>query len=434
MRNFTRIASLLLLLCTAFPGLSQDSKELEPGYYIVVGAYAPSRENVAQNYTEVLTRRGIKAGYGFNSIRNYYFVYLRYFPTLQESLKDMQKTRKESEFADAWVRVVTGDIASSRLKHESEQPVVTEKQTEQVNAQKTDSGVAAPLKPKEEVIVKPVVEEPKKEMVAEKTESKREAIVSNDAVAVTENPEIIQYDKMTLGNTEVFLSLYNQNNNRIVEGDVKVVDTDRTKLIKEVKGNEYLLLPDPKSKSGQLTLICEAFGYRKIQQEINYPFPLADTVKDYVDLMGTTVVINFDLMRYRLGDVATLYHVYFYNDAALMLPESKFELNSLLQMMQENPKYRIRLHGHSNGNYNGKIISLGPDKNFFSLEGSVNSIGSSKDLSRQRAETIKEFLLSNGIDAARVEIKSWGGKKPIYDKHSVNAKRNVRVEVEILGA
>jgi outer membrane protein OmpA-like peptidoglycan-associated protein len=191
-------------------------------------------------------------------------------------------------------------------------------------------------------------------------------------------------------------------------------------------------LPDPKSNSGQLSLICEAFGYRKVQQQINYPLPLADTVKDFVDLMGTTLVINFDLIRYHRGDIATLYHVYFYNDAALMLPESKFELNSLLQMMQEEPKYKIRLHGHTNGNYHGRIITVGDAKNFFSLDGSKNSVGSAKDLSYNRAEVIKEFLASNGIDPARIEIKAWGGKKPIFDKHSVNAKRNVRVEVEIL--
>jgi hypothetical protein len=181
---------------------------------------------------------------------------------------------------------------------------------------------------------------------------------------------------MTLGNTEVFLSLFDARNHRIVSGDVNVIDTERSKSLTKVKGNEYLLLPDPKSKSGQLTLICEAFGYRKVQQEINYPLPLADTIKPFIDLMGTTIVINFDLVRYHKGDIATLYNVYFYNDAALMLPESKFELNSLLTMLQENPNYRIRLHGHTNGNYHGRIMTAGPDNNLFSLDGAKNSTGS----------------------------------------------------------
>jgi len=253
-----------------------------------------------------------------------------------------------------------------------------------------------------------------------------------DSIAVTDNPPIKQYDRMTLGNTEVFLSLFNGRNNRIVEGEVSVIDTERSKLLTKVKGNEYLILPDPKSKSGQLTLICEAFGYRKTQEEINYPLPLADTVKPHIDLMGTTIVINFDMVRYHKGDIAVLYNVYFYNDAAVMSPQSQFELNSLLQMMQETPGYRIKLHGHTNGNYNGKIIKMGPDKNFFSLDGSVSAVGSAKDLSYNRAEVIKEYLVANGIAADRIEIKAWGGKRPIYDKHSANAKKNVRVEVEIL--
>lgn len=412
MRNATYIIALLSLICVSTSARSQHRTELSPGYYIVVGAYAPSRENVAQNYTEVLNRRGFNAAYGFNSDRNYFFVYLRYFQNLKESLTEMNATRRQPEFAQAWVRVVPGDITAK---------VAPAKKLEEVKNEpiKADKVVAS---------VNPVVDTP----VAPAQNNTPVAAVDSAAIEVTDNEAIKQYDKITLGNTEVFLSLYNATNNRIVEGAVKVIDSDRAKVLKEVKGNEYLILPDPKNKSGQLTMLCEAFGYRKVQQQINYPLPLADTAKEHIDLMGTTFVVNFDLVRYRRGDIATLYNVYFYNDAALMLPESKFELNSLLQLMQENPNYRIRLHGHSNGNYHGRIITMGENKNFFSLDGSKSGVGSAKDLSYNRAEVIKEYLAVNGIDPARIEVKGWGGKRPLYDKHSVNAKKNVRVEVEIL--
>jgi outer membrane protein OmpA-like peptidoglycan-associated protein len=138
------------------------------------------------------------------------------------------------------------------------------------------------------------------------------------------------------------------------------------------------------------------------------------------------------LIRLHKGDIATLYNVYFYNDAAVMLPESQYELNNLLAMMQEKP-YNIVLHGHTNGNASGKIITMGPDKNFFSLSGDVKEgFGSSKELSRERAQTIKEWLVVNGIAADRIEIKGWGGGRMIHDKHSVNAKKNVRVDVEVV--
>jgi outer membrane protein OmpA-like peptidoglycan-associated protein len=358
MSNAIKYVILIGLLCYSNLLLSQNSKELAPGYYVVVAAYAKSRENVAQNYVEVLRLKGLSPSYGFNSRRNLYFVYLNYFDNLKESLQDMKHTRGQGEFTDAWVRVVTGDIGSkgndsSTPATAPTAPVATEipNDTKPVAVESQPASSSAPS-----------VQEPE----------------------VTENPPIKQYPVMTLGNTEVFLSLYNARNNRIVDGTVQVVDTDRSRLITNVKGNEYLLLPDPKSKSGQLTLICEAFGYRKIQQEINYPLPLADTVKPYIDLMGTTLVVNFDLVRYHKGDIATLYNVYFYNDAALMLPESKFELGSLLQLMSENPKYKIRLHGHTNGNYTGKILTVGPDKNYFSLNGAQQGLGTRRATVRTR--------------------------------------------------
>ncbi|HEY9005141.1 OmpA family protein [Ohtaekwangia sp.] len=416
MKNFTGVSLTLIFSVLGFSSFCQ-SKELAPGYYVVVGAYAPSREAVAQNYVNNLKLKGISADYGYNTGKNLYFVYLQYFTTLREALKSMSASRKQSEFKDAWVRVVPGDIgATTAAKTTVETKTTT---THTANSTQTTSGTTAAATTNNTT-------------ATTATNTDTSTAQPADSIEVTENPPIVQHDPMTLGNTEVFLSLYNARNNRIVEGEVQVIDTERSRVITRVKGNEYLILPDPKSKSGQLTLICEAFGYRKVQQEINYPLPLADTVKPYIDLMGTTIVVNFDLVRYHKGDIVTLYNVYFYNDAAIMRPESAVELSGLLQLMEENPKYRIRLHGHTNGNYHGKVITMGPDKNFFSLDGSKQGLGSAKDLSYNRAEVIKEYLTSKGIAPSRIELKAWGGKRPIYDKRGPNAQKNVRVEVEML--
>ncbi|RAV99868.1 OmpA family protein [Pseudochryseolinea flava] len=417
MKNFLIlfVVTCVCLLSTATS--AQVSSELTPGYYVVVSAYAKSRENVAQNYVEVLRLKGLKAAYGFNSSRNLYFVYLSYFKDLRSSLQEMSRLRKQEEFKDAWVRVVPGEVLGPP-------PVV-----EQSHNQPTEKTTPSSTQPSS---TQPSSTQPSTTPSNGNNAAAKEQNSESDTITVTDNPPIVQHEKMTLGNTEVFLSLYNGRNNRIVEGEVQVIDTERSRPITKVKGNEYLILPDPKSKSGQLTLVCEAFGYRRSQEEINYPLPLADTVKEHIDLMGTTIVINFDLVRYHRGDIVVLYNVYFFNDAALMLQESKYELNSLLELMKENSKYRIRLHGHTNGNYHGKIITMGEDKNFFSLEGSKSGTGSAKDLSFHRAEVIKQYLVANGIAADRIETKAWGGKRPLYDKRSANARKNVRVEVEII--
>jgi outer membrane protein OmpA-like peptidoglycan-associated protein len=401
MKNFFVGGSILLFFCLQGQlAYSQHAKEMAPGYYVVVASFSPDRENLAKNFTDGLKKKGLPASYGYNSERNYFYVYKNFYGKRQPSIVEMQETRKQEEFAKTWVRKVSAYNPGATVPVKPSDPEVT--QTAPVTQSKTEVAVSAP-------VVNPA-----------------------DTIVVTDNAEIVQYPHMDLENTEVFLSLFNGQNNRVVEGSVKVIDTEKAKLLKEMKGNDYLYLPNPQSVTGELTLICEAFGYRKVQQEINYPMPMADTAKSYVDLMGTTFIVNFDLVRYTKGDLATLYQVFFYNDAALMLPESKYELNSLLDMMKENPKYRIRLHGHTNGNYTGKIMVMGENKNFFSLDGSKRTVGSAKELSRERAEVIKQYLVANGIDANRVEVKAWGGKRPIFDKNSANAKKNVRVEVEIL--
>jgi len=404
MKFFTSLVAILLLVLQVTRATAQPVNELKAGYYVVVAAYAHTREDYARRYTDQLNASGYSANYGFNSKKNLYFVYLSYFSGLKESLTEMQQVRAKGQFTDAWVRVVSGDIMLA--ENTGSKPTEVKVESKQVITQPAPQPI-------------PPVEGPPAETIIfdEPTEPEQ---------------KIVQYPVMTLGNTEVFLSLYNATNNRVIDGEVQVIDTERNRLITTVKGNEYLILPDPKTKSGQLTLIAEVFGYRKQQVEINYPLPLRDTIKPYIELMGTTLAVKFDMIRYHRGDITTLYHVYFFNDAAIMLPESKYELTSLVNMMKENPNYRIRLHGHTNGNYHGKILQLGPDKNFFSLDGARQTIGSAKDLSFQRAETIKEYLVANGIDANRVAIKAWGGKRPLYDRHGANAKRNVRVEVEIL--
>jgi outer membrane protein OmpA-like peptidoglycan-associated protein len=175
--------------------------------------------------------------------------------------------------------------------------------------------------------------------------------------------------------------------------------------------------------------VCNVFGYRKVQRDINYKNPEGEGItKDDEN----NIVVPFELIRLQKGDIAILYNVYFFKDAGVMRPESRYEVGSLLEMLKENQNYKIKLHGHTNGGAAGKIISMGDSKNYFSLTGTKEGFGSAKKLSLERAEVIRDYLVNEGIDSKRIEIKAWGGKQPIFDKLSTRAQENVRVEVEIL--
>jgi outer membrane protein OmpA-like peptidoglycan-associated protein len=215
-----------------------------------------------------------------------------------------------------------------------------------------------------------------------------------------------------------------------IEGDVNVIDNERVKKIGTYAANRQIRITNPNNKSGNLSLIVDVFGYRKIQREINYINPEGENIGIDGD---NNVVVPFELVRLQKGDIAVMYNVYFFKDAAVMRPESRWEVNSLLDMLRENPKYKIKIHGHTNGNAPGKIISMNEKSdNFFALANTREGFGSAKKLSQERAEVIRAYLVANGVESRRMQVKAWGGKKPVVDKLHSQAENNVRVEIEIL--
>ncbi len=371
----------------------QTTNNLSNGYYLVVAAFSPHHEDYAIRLTNGLNRDGLHSKYGFEANRKYWYVYLDQFADKEKCKTEVMKARSTGKFADAWVHTIG---------HEEDNVTVT---------------------------IEP--EEKKTEPVAVKDVPKDTVKTAPTEVIPNPQPKPV-YVPQTLKNTQVFLSLFNSTNNEVIDGEVEVINSETAKLITRVKGNTYLTLPNPNTETGQLTLISNTFGFKKQQLEISYKNTEADTVKPYIALVGNFYMVNFALIRMSKGDISTLYNVYFFNDAAVMLPESKYQLNSLLELMKGNEKMKITLHGHTNGGGGGKIIYMGPSKNFFAMTKDVkNGSGSAKELSEARAETIREWLIAQGIADNRIDVKGWGGGKMVYDKNSAYARKNIRVDVEV---
>jgi OOP family OmpA-OmpF porin len=55
------------------------------------------------------------------------------------------------------------------------------------------------------------------------------------------------------------------------------------------------------------------------------------------------------------------------------------------------------------------------------------------DLSRRRAESVKNWFVSKGIDAKRIETRGAGPNEPISDnKGPVGRQKNRRIEFKLL--
>ena len=401
-----KIHFFFLIFLTSLSSLAQSSptaKKLPLGSYLVVAAFSPEHEDYALRMSNSINKNGRHTAYGFEATRKYWYVYFDQLTTRDECVNEWKKIRSDGSFSDAWVYTIK-ETGASR------EPTMT--RTE-------------PQTQREETVSKTKVEAPTK------VEEKSPELVVTEVI---ENPKAAPITRpQTLKNTPVFLSLFNATNNEVVDGEVEVVNAETNKLISRVKANNYITLPNPGTKSGNLILISSTFGFRKEQLEINYKETEKDTLKPYVSLVGNFYMINFGLVAIHKGDISTLYNVYFYNDAAIMLPDSKYQLSSLLEMMKASPTMKIALHGHTNGNGRGKIIYMGQSQDFFKITSDVvNGTGSAKELSEARAETIKMWLVDQGIDDARITVKGWGGGRMIYDKSSPYARKNIRVDVEVV--
>jgi outer membrane protein OmpA-like peptidoglycan-associated protein len=369
--------------------------------YVVIGAFA--HQDNAIHFTEMAKKDQLDAQFEINPTRKLFYVYVLHTDDRKLAFEQAQSLRVKSSFSDTWV--FTGMLGEGTQGIDVN-PETGEKLKQIANEDK-------------HIIAS---DEPVKE--------------NQPTLAVVENKETIQTEKVSESPVPTkskdgrtfFFKIFKSSNQKELTGEVDIIDKDKNKKSASYTGNQDVFVRSV-NKSGNMLLRCEVFGYRKIETAIDFNKLESNEV---ISLADDKTVVSFELVRLRKGDIAVMYNVLFYKDAAIMRPESHTEVKSLLTMMQENPKMRIRIHGHTNGGSAGKIIEVGESKNFFSLSGTKEGFGSAKKLSEERAKIISDFLVSEGIDPARMEVKAWGGKKPIYEKDHSLAHSNVRVEIEII--
>ncbi len=109
--------------------------------------------------------------------------------------------------------------------------------------------------------------------------------------------------------------------------------------------------------------------------------------KKFTDAKIVTHGINFD------------------NDRATLKPESMGTLNMIVDILKNNPEIRFDIQGHTDSSGNA-----------------AHNLA----LSRQRAEAVKQQLVSMAVDGARLSTNGLGDTKPIADNSSVEGRANNR--------
>mgnify|MGYP000255138302 CR=1 FL=1 len=146
-------------------------------------------------------------------------------------------------------------------------------------------------------------------------------------------------------------------------------------------------------------------------QKSQGPRVIHDTV--YVDEKSKEDIIKkfMDTTTISKTEAIELPNVQFYTNSAKLLPYSISSIQQLAEYMNAHPNIHATIVGHTDN---------------------VGETQANLDLSQSRAETVKQVLLSFGVDGSRVEALGKGESQPRTTNDTVEGRAlNRRVEVRL---
>ena len=204
-------------------------------------------------------------------------------------------------------------------------------------------------------------------------------------------------------------SIIDKNTNNPIYSNIKIENAYNGKQIAESQSD---------SITGEFNLDYKATindDYYLITESKNYFFSetlISSNSKNY------TVSSDLDIKVSKLkkNENLKLHNLNFYGDSYEYLPTAIPSLNRLLSLMQNNSTLKILIEGHTNGCPGG--------------------IEYSQILSENRAKTIKDFLIKNGVNKQRLVSKGFNCSKMLYPNMETNSElekmMNRRVEILVL--
>ena len=119
------------------------------------------------------------------------------------------------------------------------------------------------------------------------------------------------------------------------------------------------------------------------------------------------------MQKIKIGEIVILKNIFFETNSFELKNESVVELKKLRDFLLKNKNVRIELSGHTD--------NVGTDK--------YNQI-----LSENRANSVKEFLLKQGLADGRIVSKGYGKTQPIASNDNEEGRaQNRRTEFKVIG-
>ncbi len=127
------------------------------------------------------------------------------------------------------------------------------------------------------------------------------------------------------------------------------------------------------------------------------------------DIKGHDIILvsNDDFKKHE--STIRINNIFFDFDKYFVKPESYPELDRLAAFLKQFPGAKLEIHGHTDNSGNGEY---------------------NMELSRKRAEAVRNYMLQKGFSPANFSVKGFGAAKPVADNSTEEGRaQNRRVEV-----
>jgi outer membrane protein OmpA-like peptidoglycan-associated protein len=151
--------------------------------------------------------------------------------------------------------------------------------------------------------------------------------------------------------------------------------------------------------------------YSYLAKADNY-LPVSENV-DARELTETfTIEKNLMLVPIEVGQTIRLNNIFFDFGKSTLRQESNEELNNVVNLLNNNPKMEIEIAGHTDN---------------------IGSDAANMKLSDDRANAVRSYIVSKGINASRITAKGYGETKPVATNDTDEGRQiNRRVEFTIM--
>lgn len=209
------------------------------------------------------------------------------------------------------------------------------------------------------------------------------------------------------------ISLYNAEN-KPLNGAFTIVDPNSGRTVATGTSGKPVILH---RMDGKMKLAASSFGYHESEMEIDPDNP-GTFSSGNVSLKGNVLQISLVLKPYKKGNVMAMRQTLFHPASNVLKETSKAELDKLASLLKENQGLKIRIQVYA-GKMDGHKISKAKEDDIvklFDLASAGTALGNARKLSTLRAQSVRYYLLKNGVSAASVEISGWGEKKRLFRK------------------